>query len=95
MRRHVGVGAIDGRIIKTGPGYPGLEVVRHDLRCHAAKERKGPRVAGDPVWQLLRPAGLDIGVIGRAKRSHEELGSAHLAGLGTNDVNRRPGIIHE
>jgi predicted DNA-binding transcriptional regulator AlpA len=48
MRRHVGVGAIDLRIIETGLDDGGLGIVRHEKMRHAAdrlhrRERRRPR----------------------------------------------------
>jgi len=64
MRRHVGIGSVDRRIIETGFGYARLEIVRNHLRGHAAEECEGADVGRNPIRQLLRPARLDIGVIG-------------------------------
>ena len=31
VRRHVGIGAVDQRLVKAGPGDPGAQVIAHDL----------------------------------------------------------------
>ena len=85
MCRHIPIGAIDGGIIKTRLGDPGLEIVRDQLRRRAAEELKGADMAGYPVRQALRPAGFDIGVIGRAQGRDIDLRCAHLAGLVRRD----------
>ena len=81
MGGHVAIGPVDLWIVETRLDNPGFEIVRDDHPRHAAEEGEGADVAGDPIWQRLRPAGLDIGVVRRAKRCDEDLCGSDLASL--------------
>ena len=53
MRRHLGVGTIDLRLVKTGLDDRDPGVVWHEQFRHAAKRGKGSGVSADPVGQRL------------------------------------------
>ena len=53
---HVRVGTVDRRIIKTGLGHTGFQIVANHLRGQVAEEVKGAHMAGYPIGQALRPA---------------------------------------
>ena len=50
-------------------------------------------MTGCPIRQALRPAGFDIGVIGRPQGGDKYLRCAHLAGLGANDIHGLARVI--
>lgn len=52
MRRHVGIAAVDLRIVEAGLDHGDLGVVR---RRHAADRLEGTDVAADPIGEPLRP----------------------------------------
>ena len=56
MRRRLGVGPIDLRLVEAGLDDGDLGVVRHQQLGHAADGGKGPGVGSDPVAKPLRPA---------------------------------------
>ena len=47
--RHLGVAAVDRRLVEARLGDAGLQVVGHHHRRHAAEEGEGARVRADPV----------------------------------------------
>jgi hypothetical protein len=61
MRRHVGVAAVDLRIVAAGLDHRDLGVVRHQQRRHATDRLEGADVAADPVGEPLRPGRLRVG----------------------------------
>ena len=64
MRRHLGVGPIDLRLVKAGLDDRDLGIVRHQqFRC-AAERCKSSGMGTDPVGQRLGPARLGVGDIG-------------------------------
>ena len=96
MRRHVGVGAIDLRIVKAGFDDGGLGVVRHDELRNAADRLKGAHMGVDPVGERLRPTRLGEGEARRAQNGDENLRHADFAGEPINDDrNAVAGVIDE
>ena len=73
MRRHLGVGSIDLRLVETGLDHGGLGVVRHQQMRHAADHLEGADMGADPVGQRLRPARLGKGEVRRAEHGDEDL----------------------
>ena len=80
MRRHLGVGPVDRRLIQAGFDHRRLGVIRHDQMRDAANGLERPGVGADPVRQSLRPRGLGIGKAGRAHDGDEDPGGPGLAG---------------
>jgi hypothetical protein len=60
MRRHLGVGSIDLRLIKAGLDDGDLGVVRHEQFRHPAQRRESAGMSADSVDQCLGPARLGI-----------------------------------
>ena len=79
--------------METGFDHRSFEIVRNDLRRHAAQKGKSPDMTADPVWQALGPAGLNIGVVRRPKGRDEDLGSAHFARARADDIDSVSCII--
>lgn len=73
VRGQVGVGPVDLRLIETGPGHPGLEIVGHELARHAAEERQRSGVAGNSVRHRLGPGRFDVGVVRGIEHTDEDL----------------------
>ena len=96
MRRHLGIGAIDLRIVETGLDDRGLGIVRHEQMRNAADRLERVDVGVDPVGQRLRPARLRKGEARRAEHGDEDLRLADLAGQPVDD-DRHPvaGVIDE
>ncbi len=80
MRRHVGVAAVDLRIVQAGLDHGDLGVVRHQQCRHAADRLEGADVAIDPVGEPLRPGRLRAGEARCAEHRDEDLRGAPLAG---------------
>ena len=95
MGRHLGVGAVDRRLVEAGFGDARAQIVGHHHRRDAADERKGARVRADPVGQALRPGGLGIGVARRAEHGDEQLRRHRFAGQSVDHRQRRAGVIDE
>jgi hypothetical protein len=96
MRRHLGVGAIDLRLVEAGLDDGGSGVVRHDEFGNAADRLEGADVGGDPVRQRLRPGRLGEGEARRTQHGDEDLRHADLAGEPVDDHrNAVAGIIDE
>src|SRR5215813_13399734 len=70
--RHLGIGAVDRRLVEAGLGDARAQIVGHHHRRSPADEGKGARMRADPVGQALRPGGLGIGVARRAERGDEK-----------------------
>ena len=85
MRRHLGVGAIDLRLVEAGLDDGGPGVVRHDELGNAADRLEGADVGGDPVRQRLRPGRLGEGEARRPENGDEDLRHADLAGEPVDD----------
>ena len=96
MRRHLGVGPIDFRIVEAGLDDGGLGVVRHDELGNAADRLEGAHVSVDPVGQRLRPVRLGEGEARRAQYRDEDLRHADFAGEPVDDDRDAvAGIIDE
>src|ERR1700688_4306469 len=73
MRRHVGVAAVDLRIVEAGLDHCDLGVVGDQKRRHATDRLEGADVAADPVGEPLRPGRLRVGEARCAEYRHEDL----------------------
>ena len=93
--RHLGVGAVDRRLVEAGLGDARAQIVGHHHRRSPADEGKGTRMRADPVGQALRPGGLGVGVARRAERSDEQLHRPRQAGRCVDHLERRAGVIDE
>jgi len=79
MRRHVGVAAVDLRIVEAGLDDSDLGVVRHQQRRHPADRLEGADMAADPVGEPLGPGRLRVGEARCAEHRDEDLCGAPLA----------------
>jgi len=80
MRRHVGIGPVDLRIVEARFDHRGLGVVGdHKLR-HSADRRKSVHMRGNPIGEALRPARLRIGEARCPHHRNEDLRIAQFAG---------------
>ena len=94
MGRHLGIGSIDLRLVKTGFDDSDFGVVRHQQFGHAAERCKGSGMGADPVGQRLGPARLGIGEVGGAHDGDKNLRRTDLAGEPINDHRHRvAGVI--
>ena len=96
MRRHLGVGSIDLRIVETGLDDGRLGIVRHEQMRNAADRLEGTDMGVDPVGQRLRPARMRKSEARRAEHGDEDLRLADFAGQPVDD-DRNPiaGVIDE
>ena len=81
MGEHLLVGEVDFRLIATGVGYAGENVVRDHQGGHPLEVGEGPDVRTRPVGETLRPGGLGKGVIRGAEDGHEDLSVTDLTRL--------------
>ena len=95
MGGEIGIGAVDRRLEEAGLGDAGFEIVRDDLRRHAAEERQSPAMGCRPVGQRLCQCRLGIGVAGGAEHGDEHLGCMHFAGQAVDEGDRLAGIVDE
>ena len=95
--RHIRVRTIDVRLVVTGLGDPGLQIVA-DYHCrHAAKELKGACMRADPVRKGLCPGGFGKRIRTGTQNRDKQLGREDLAGdrihyrqLGASVVDEHP-----
>jgi hypothetical protein len=80
MPRHVGIGPVDHRLVKAGPGDPGLEVVADRLTGDAAEISKDADMRGDPIRQLLAPHRLGVGEVRGPEDGDKDLRRDDFAG---------------
>jgi hypothetical protein len=85
VRRHLGIGSVDLRLVQAGLDHGDLGVVGNNETWHAADGGKGACVGTDPIAERLRPRRLDIGEARRAHHRHEDLRLAYLAGQPVDD----------
>src|SRR6202041_2688363 len=94
--RHLGVGAVDLRVVAAGLDDGGLGVVWHDEFGNAADRLEGAHVGVDPVGQRLRPGRLGEGEARRAQYRDKDLRHADFAGKPIDDDRDAvAGIIDE
>jgi hypothetical protein len=93
VRGQVLVRGIEHGLVETGVLDAALEVVGDRQGRHAPEVVVHPDVRRDPVGQALGPGGLDVEVVARAPRAHENLGLAHLARGGIDDGHRLAGVV--
>jgi hypothetical protein len=85
MRRHLGVAAVDLRLVEAGLDHRDLGVVGHQQLRHPADRLECSGMGADPVGQRLGPARLGIGEIGRAQHRDKNLRRPGLAGEPVDD----------
>ena len=96
MGRHLGVGAVDLRVVEAGPDDGGLRIVRHDEFRYAADRLEGADMGVDPVGQRLRPGRLGEGEARCAEHGHEDLRHADFAGEPVDDDRHAvAGVVDE
>jgi hypothetical protein len=79
VRPELGVEPLHAGLVPTRHRHAALELVAHDGGRHPTEEGERPRVARDPVRELLRARRLRIRVARRAEHHHEELDGDPLA----------------
>ena len=80
VRRHVGIGAVDLRIVEAGLDHRRLGVVgNHQLR-HSADRCESARMRSDPIGKALRPGRLRIGEARCPQHRDEDLRVAKFTG---------------
>ena len=95
VRAELGIEALHAGLVATRHGHAALELVAHDGGRHAAEEGEGPRVARDPVGELLRARRLGVRVARRAEHHHEELDRDALARRGIGEARPLPRVVDE
>ena len=96
MRGHLGVGAIDLRIVEAGLDHRRLRIVWHEQMRNAADCLHGAHVGVDPVGECLRPARASESEARRAKHGDEDLHLADFAGQPVDDDrNAIASVIHK
>ncbi len=94
MGRHLGVGAVDLRLIEAGLDHGDFGVVRHQQVRHAADRLEGAGMGADPVAKRLGPARLGIGEVRGAQHGDKDLRRPSLAAQPVDDHRHRvAGII--
>jgi hypothetical protein len=79
VRRHLGIGSVDLRLVQARLDDGDLGVIGNDEARHAADGGKGARVGTDPIPECLRPGRLDVGEARRAHHCDEDLRLSHFA----------------
>jgi hypothetical protein len=96
MRRHLGIGSVDLRLVQAGLDDGDLGVVRDEKTRHTVDGCKGTRVGADPIGKPLRPGRLGVGEVRRPHDGDEDLRLTHLAGQPINDHRHGgTGIVDE
>src|SRR6202051_1126400 len=80
MRRHLGVGSIDLRIVETSLDNSGFGIVRHEQMWNDADHLEGAAMGVDPVGHRLRPARERKSEARCAEPGDEDLRLADFAG---------------
>jgi hypothetical protein len=89
VRRHLGIGSVDLRLVQAGLDDGDLGVVGNDETWHAADGCKGARVGADPIAKRLRPGRLDVAEARGAHDRDEDLRLTHLASQPVDDHRHR------
>ena len=94
MRRHLGVGAVDLRLVKAGLDHGDLGVVGHQQLRHPADRLESAGMGADPIPERLGPARLGVGEVGGAQDGDKDLRRPGLAGQPVDDHRHRvAGVI--
>ena len=93
--RHLGIGAVDRRLVEAGLGDARAQIVGHHHRRNPTHEREAARVRADPIGQALCPRGLRIGVVRRPEHGDEQLRRHRLPGRWVDHLKRRAGVVDE
>jgi hypothetical protein len=89
VRRHLGIGSIDLRLVQARLDDGNLGVVGDDEARHAADGGKRAGVGANPIAERLRPGRLDVGEARGAHHRDEDLRLTHLAGQPVDDHRHR------
>ena len=94
MRSHLGIGAVDLRLVQAGLDHRDLGVVRHQQVGHPADRLESPGVCADPISERLGPARLGVGEAGGAEHGDKDLCRPDLAAESVDDHRHRvAGVI--
>ena len=95
MGSHLGIGAIDSRIVAIGVGHGSLEIIAdHELR-HAAEIPEQTCVHANPVGKALARAGFGVCIVRGPHRRDEQLHGVGFAGDRIENVDGVAGEIDE
>jgi hypothetical protein len=95
VRRHLGIRALDARLVAARHCHPALELIGHHRASDAAHVLEGAHVAADPVADSLPARRLRVRVVGRAEYRDEELDLDHLSRLAIDDDRLLARVVHE
>jgi hypothetical protein len=95
VRAELGIEALHAGLVATRHGHAALELVAHDGGRHATEESEGPRMARDPLGELLGTRRLGIRVARRAERHHEELDGDARARRRIRETRPLPRVVDE
>jgi hypothetical protein len=95
VRRHVGIGAVHRRLVETGLGDPGLEVVADNLPWHPTDGVQCVDMGADPVRQRLTCGGFGVDEARCAEHGDEDFGTMDLAGRRVDHLHGVPGEVDE
>src|SRR6185437_15903666 len=73
MRRHLGIGAVDLGVVKTGLDDGGLGIIRYQQMRNTADRLQGADMGVDPVGERLRPVRMRKSEARRAEHGDEDL----------------------
>ena len=88
MRRHLGIGSVDLRLVEARLDDGHLRVVRNNQPGNPADRLECLRMCADPIGQPLRPGRLRIGEVRGAEDSDEDPGLSDLAGQSVDHHGR-------
>ena len=96
MGRHLGIGAIDLRLVQARFDDGDFGVIGHDQLGHPADRGEGARMGGNPVAEPLCPRRFSVGEVRGAKDGHKDLRRTRRAGQPVDDHRDRvAGVIDE
>ena len=91
---HLGVGAVEQRLVAMRAGHAGAQVVGHQQRRGGPVELEAAHVRADPALQLLGGARFGVGVVAGPQHRHEQLRLPRRP-VRWVDRDRVPGVVEE
>jgi hypothetical protein len=85
VSRHLGIGAINLRLVQASLDDGDLGIVGYNEVRHTADRSKRASVRADPIAKRLCPGRLDIGEVRSAHDRDEDLRRARLSGQPIDD----------